>query len=164
MRSSARGFRVALTAALVAGLGGCGASAAHAQVGADEFLNAADARHDVARVWSTHGNHKLTIILPPYGADQNFYNASRMPALLAKRGIDFAVLFTETTGFNQDTDIARLDALITRLLSNHGYDKSKVALGGFSAGGYGAFRYALFGLQGKPLALRPAALISVDAP
>jgi len=135
-----------------------------AQTATDELLNASDARHDVARVWSSPGNHKLTIILPPYGADQNFYNASKMPQLLARHGIDFAVLFTETTGFNQDADLTRLDTLIVHLLASHGYDKSKVVLGGFSAGGYGAFRYALFKLQGKPLAVRPAALISVDAP
>jgi pimeloyl-ACP methyl ester carboxylesterase len=133
-------------------------------VATDELLNPQDAQHDVARLWSMPGHRKLTIILPPYGADQNFYNTSKMPALLARRGIDFAVLFTETTGFNQDADLTRLDALIAHLLAMHGYDKSKVVLGGFSAGGYGAFRYALFKLQGRPLTVLPAALISVDAP
>jgi pimeloyl-ACP methyl ester carboxylesterase len=133
-------------------------------VGKDEALDQKLADVDIARIWSTPGNRKLTIILPPYGADQNFFNASRLPGYLSARGIDFAVLFTETTGYNQPVDIVRLDALISHLVATHRYDPNKVVLGGFSAGGYGAFRYALRKLQGEPLAILPAALISVDAP
>jgi len=130
----------------------------------DEHLGSSDSQTDVARIWSTPGNRRLVIILPPYGGDQNYYNAAKIPAYLADRGIDFAVLFTEVTGYNQPADIARLDALIASVVGTHHYDSGKIVLGGFSAGGYGAFRYALRKLRGEPLAILPAALISVDAP
>jgi pimeloyl-ACP methyl ester carboxylesterase len=146
-----------------AGAGFCAATAC-AQVPKDEYLNASNTQVDVARAWSTPGNRKLTIILPPYGGDQNYYNASKLPGYLADRGIDFAVLFTETTGYNQPADLTRLDALIAHVISTHGYASNKVVLGGFSAGGYGAFRYSLRKLRGDALAILPAALISVDAP
>ena len=130
----------------------------------NEYLNASDTTHDVARVWSDPGNRKLAIILPPYGGDHQYYDASLLPAHLAELGIDFAVLFTEVTGFNQMEDIARLDRLIRRVVDAHGYDASKIVLGGFSAGGSGAFRYSLHKLKGENLAVQPAALVSVDAP
>lgn len=149
---------------LLAGCGLSAASFAHAAPATDEYLDPGSTHADVAHVWSRPGNRKLTIILPPYGGDQNYYNASKLPELLADRGIDFAVLFTETTGFNQPADISRLDALISHLMAAHGYQPDKVVLGGFSAGGYGAFRYALRKLSGDNLAILPAALISVDAP
>jgi pimeloyl-ACP methyl ester carboxylesterase len=144
----------------VAGICSC----ANAQDVRNELLDAANAKADVARIWSTPKNRKLTIILPPYGGDHNYYNSSQLPAQLASQGIDFAVLYTETTGFNRTPDIDRLDALIASVIARGGYDPDKVVLGGFSAGGYGAFRYALRGLRGEKVALRPAALISVDAP
>ena len=140
------------------------APTARAQTAKDEYLDAGNTRADIARVWSTPANRKLTIILPPYGGDQNYYNASKLPGYLAHQGIDFAVLFTETTGYNLPADIRRLDALIAHVVSVHGYQTNKVVLGGFSAGGYGAFRYALRKLRGDTLAIAPAALISVDAP
>ena len=130
----------------------------------DEYLEPGTTHSDVARVWSTPGNRKLVIILPPYGGDQNFYNESKIPGYLAEQGIDFAVLFTEVTGYNQPADITRLDVLIARVIATHRYDSNRIVLGGFSAGGYGAFRYALRKLRGEPLTILPAALVSVDAP
>lgn len=130
----------------------------------NEMLQPANAGADVARIWSRRGNRKLTIILPPYGGDHTYYNSSKLPGYLANEGIDFAVLCTETTGFNRASDIDRLDTLIAYVIAKNGYDPEKVVLGGFSAGGYGAFRYALRGLRGEKVAVHPAALISVDAP
>lgn len=130
----------------------------------NEYLDSHETGTDVARVWSSPGNRRLVIILPPYGGNQDYYNASKMPTYLAAKGIDFAVLFTEITGYNQPADITRLDALIAHVVDDHHYDRERIALGGFSAGGYGAFRYALRKLQGEPLAILPAAMISVDAP
>lgn len=130
----------------------------------NEGLHAGVSDRDVARLWSTVGHRKLVVILPPYGGDHRYYDSSALPKLLADRGIDLAVLFTETTGFNRDADIDRLDALIGHVVARGGYDRDAVVLGGFSAGGYGAFRYALRGLRGNPVAVRPVALFSVDAP
>ncbi|MES1200434.1 MAG: hypothetical protein ABUS57_03185 [Pseudomonadota bacterium] len=131
---------------------------------ADEYLDRHNTNTDVARIWSRPGNRKLAIILPPYGGDHRYYDASTMPAHLLDRGIDFAVLHTEVTGYNLPTDVTRLDALIRHVIERRGYDPSKIVLGGFSAGGTGAFRYALQKLQGENLTLLPAALVSVDAP
>jgi pimeloyl-ACP methyl ester carboxylesterase len=156
-------FARAVTPLFVLTLAGMCADA-NAQDASNEPLHAANVQADVARIWSTPGNRKLTIILPPYGGDHNYYNSSRLPAHLASHGIDFAVLYTETTGFNRAWDIDRLDALIAGVIAKGDYHPDKVVLGGFSAGGYGAFRYALRGLRGEKVALRPAALISVDAP
>lgn len=130
----------------------------------DERLSPSETDQNVARLWARPGNRKLAIILPPYGGDHHYYDASLLPAYLAERGIDFAVLHTEVTGYNQPSDITRLDALIRHVVAAHNYDPGKIVLGGFSAGGYGAFRYALRKLQGEDLAILPAALISVDAP
>jgi pimeloyl-ACP methyl ester carboxylesterase len=135
-----------------------------AQAPGDEYLNSRDKSANVARLWKSNGNRKLAIILPPYGGTQNYYDSSKLPGYLAERGIDFAVLFTEVTGYNQPSDITRLDALIKYVVEKHHYDKDKIVLGGFSAGGYGAFRYALLKLKGSDLAILPKALISVDAP
>lgn len=151
----------ALACGLLAPLG---SRASDASTAADEYLDPATVTGDVARVWSQPGNRRLAIILPPYGGDHHYYDSSRIPALLAELGIDFAVLFTEVTGYNRASDIARLDALIRKVMERHNYDSAKVVLGGFSAGGTGAFRYAMQKLQGDNLAILPAALISVDAP
>lgn len=153
----------ALAACLAITIVGLGASA-RAQDVRIEALDPANSGSDIARVWSGRQNRRLTIILPPYGADHTYYDSSKLPNLLAERGIDFAVLFTERTGFNRLSDIDRLDRLISHVVERGGYDRDKVVLGGFSAGGYGAFRYALRGLRGGKIAIRPAALVSIDAP
>jgi pimeloyl-ACP methyl ester carboxylesterase len=162
MRVTRSALRKAIALLALASAGFIAPPSAHAAK--DEYLDLKNTSVDIARVWSRPGNRKLTIILPPYGGDQNYYNASKLPGYLADLGIDFAVLFTETTGYNQPADIKRLDALIARVVFSHGYERTQVVLGGFSAGGYGAFRYALRKLRGDRLAILPAALISVDAP
>jgi len=160
-------IRTATDAVVMLALAGAGlyvTSAAQAQTAKDEYVDPRNTSVDVAPVSSKPGNHKLTIILPPYGGDQTYYNASKLPGYLASQGIDFAVLFTGTSGYNQPAGLARLAVLIAHLVSTHGYEPNKVVLGGFSAGGYGAFRYTLRKLRGDALAILPAALISVDAP
>ncbi|HWA00084.1 MAG TPA: hypothetical protein VG841_07185 [Caulobacterales bacterium] len=146
---------------------GCGlapSALAAAPAAVDQPLNRGNTSNDVARIWGRAGNRKLLIILPPYGGDHHYFDASTMPAHLLDRGVDFAVLFTEVTGYNTTADVTRLDTLIRHVMEHRGYDRNKIVLGGFSAGGSGAFRYALRKLQGENLAIQPAALISVDAP
>jgi hypothetical protein len=130
----------------------------------NEYLNERDTTKNVARLWRTDGNRKLAVLLPPYGGNETYYDSSKLPGYLAPKGIDLAVLFTEVTGYNQPADFTRLDTLLKHVVEKHHYDMNKIALGGFSAGGYGAFRYALLKRKRGDLAIAPAALISVDAP
>jgi len=134
MQRGSRALRTVMVTLAFAGAALGAPSDVRAQSAKDEYLDAANPHTDIARLWS------------------------------ARRGIDFAVLFTETTGYNQAADLTRLDALIAHVVAAHGYDASKVVLGGFSAGGYAAFRWVLRKLRGDALAILPAALISVDAP
>ena len=130
-------------------------------------LNPAQTDQDCLHLWRTNSPavRPLVLLLPPYGGDASYYDASGLPALLAARGIDLAVLHTHATGFLEPAELQRLDALIAFLLKQFGRQApTRIAIGGFSAGGYAALRYAQLASVAGTTAMRPAAVFSVDAP
>lgn len=127
-------------------------------------LHESDTSTHVIKVWHKAGNKKLVVLLPPYGQDHNYYDASELPDILLQQGIDFGVAHPGYTGYFEMKDIQMLDSLIAMACNKYSYTKQKIALGGFSAGGYGALRYALVQLKTKSLSVLPAVLFSVDAP
>lgn len=129
-------------------------------------VDARDASQGGFRLWRPAGACRgLVALLPPYGGGADYYDASRLPALLNVRGVAFAVLHAGPVGFLEPGDIPRLDALVAHALLRAAAPADRFAIGGFSAGGTGALRYAVLALGGQVrLAARPCAAFSVDAP
>jgi hypothetical protein len=63
-----------------------------------------------------------------------------------------------------DAILAELDSLITDVSGRYGMPKGRVAIGGFSAGGIGAVRYAQFCVKGERKVNSPLAVFAVDSP
>jgi len=138
---------------------------ASAQKAEQLYLHHTDTINNVVRLWRTSGNSKLVVLLPPYGGDQNYYNASKMPLLLHTANIDFAVIYPGSVGYTGDEDIQRLDSLIVLVIKKYHYNPDGIIIGGFSAGGYGAMKYTMKKNKGElNLSILPKAVFSVDAP
>lgn len=138
---------------------------ATAQKAEHHYLHNTDTVNNVVRLWKASGSSKLVVLLPPYGADQNYYHASKLPSLLNANNIDFAVIFPGSVGYTTDGDIKRLDSLIALVVKKYHYDPDRIIIGGFSAGGYGAMKYVLKKNKGElNLSISPKAVFSVDAP
>jgi len=63
-----------------------------------------------------------------------------------------------------DEILGEMDRLIADVLDKYKIHEGKVAIGGFSAGGIGAVRYAQFCMKGKRKAKSPVAVFAVDSP
>ncbi|MBN8504668.1 MAG: hypothetical protein J0L58_09315 [Burkholderiales bacterium] len=133
--------------------------------------DASQAQTDQFRLWQGTEGRRLVLLLPPFGGDADYYRSSKLPQLLAVRGIDLAVLHTHATGFLERAELARLDRLIGVLLQRYARPPARVAIGGFSAGGFAALRYAQWAAEAgtyppanEAPRLRPVAAFSVDAP
>jgi pimeloyl-ACP methyl ester carboxylesterase len=138
---------------------------ANAQKAEQHFLHQTDTINNVVRLWRAAGNSKLVVLLPPFGGNQNYYNASKLPALLGANKIDFAVVYPGDVGYTNDDDIKRLDSLIALVATKYHYDRNGIVIGGFSAGGYGAMKYTMKKNKGElNLTYSPKAVFSVDAP
>lgn len=130
------------------------------------YMNPGDSSKHVISLWSANTPVKgMVVILPPYGGDNNYYANSKLISLFLKYEIAFATIYSGSTGYHDDVDILALDSMMQVVIEKNNIPKDKIVLGGFSAGGYGALRYAIFSKSGKhKLGITPAGLFSVDAP
>ena len=62
------------------------------------------------------------------------------------------------------TNKIRMDRLIAEVLNKYKIQNGRVAIGGFSASGIGAMRYAQFCVKGKRKTKAPVATFAVDSP
>lgn len=113
----------------------------------------------------------LLVLLPGYPADVNSFEPtgsepSTLPARLAAAGIATIVAVTTSrTLYADDASLHRLDSLVAEARGRYAVAGAPVAIGGFSAGGTGAVRFAercaAHACGGNPPV---AALFAVDAP
>jgi hypothetical protein len=109
----------------------------------------------------------LMVLLPSYGEGVDFYAFSRLPALLAKQGVMAVVvsLPANLAGYIDDEPLVVLHAMIADVVARYRVPDHRVAIGGVSAGGSGAVRYAQYCALGKCSARTAlVAVASVDAP
>ncbi|HEU4557657.1 MAG TPA: hypothetical protein VFS20_07395 [Longimicrobium sp.] len=114
----------------------------------------------------------LLVLLPGYGGDVNSfeptsgYSPSTLPARLAAQGVltIVAVPHPETL-YETDRMLLRLDSMVAEVVQRYRVPPQRVAIGGFSAGGTGAVRYAQHCAAGRCRAVpKVAAVVAVDAP
>jgi hypothetical protein len=105
----------------------------------------------------------LVVLLPYYGSDANEFSSAALPALLAKKKV--ATMAVSASGYLIDDDLVTLRGLIGEVAQELKIPVGSLVVGGISAGGTGAVRYAEYCISGhcEP-AIKPAAVFSVDAP
>jgi len=105
----------------------------------------------------------LVVLLPYYGSDANAFSSAALPALLVKEGI--ATMAVSAAGYLTDDEVATLQGLIAPVARELKISAGTLVIGGISAGGAGALRYAENCLSGHcDLQSTPVAIFSVDAP
>jgi surfactin synthase thioesterase subunit len=146
---------------------------AGASLSARETPAASTPHGDSFRVYGSGGEVQgALVLLPGYGGDPDSFDPSSaftpssLPARLAKHGILTVVLVPASeTLYETDAALHALDALLARVVQQYEVPRERVAIGGFSAGGTGAVRYAQRCAQQKCQAVpHIAAVFAVDPP
>src|SRR5687767_13734684 len=97
--------------------------------------------------------------------DIHAFSKALLPQLLATNGVMTLITAPARAGLlASEPMLEELDSLIGDVLGKFKASEAKVAIGGFSAGGIGAVRYAQFCLQRERKAHTPAAVLVVDSP
>jgi hypothetical protein len=105
----------------------------------------------------------LVVLLPYYGSDANEFLSAALPTLLTKKNV--ATMTVSASGYLVDDDLVTLRRLIGEVNLELNIPAGSLAVGGISAGGTGAVRYAEYCSSGRCDARsRPVAIFSVDAP
>jgi hypothetical protein len=105
----------------------------------------------------------LVVVLPYFGSDATEFSDAKLPQLLSARGI--ATMVVSAGGYLQDSELVTLKALIGEAVRTLGLPAKRLIVGGVSAGGTGAVRYAEYCISGHCDArTAPVAVFSVDAP
>jgi hypothetical protein len=106
----------------------------------------------------------LVVLLPGFGDTVEFFDQFDFPKIMQGRGYLVAA-FSMAGYINWEKDIKTLHAIISELVKKHNIPPDSLAIGGFSAGGTGAIRYAEYCVE-QPCsgATRAAAAFSVDGP
>jgi thioesterase domain-containing protein len=143
-----------------------------AQHGTVVHRSAADTTQNAYRVVAPAGEARgLLVLLPGYGGGvESFlpesYTPSTLPARLAAEGIATVVAVpARATLYADDEPVRVLDEIIAEVVERHRVPRGAVVVGGFSAGGTGAVRYAEWCAAGRCRAVeRVAGVFAVDAP
>ena len=104
----------------------------------------------------------LVVLLPKYGEDANAFQRFRIVQLLAQQGI--ASIAVSHAGYLFDDDLPALLAVVKDVAAAEKIPAGKIVVAGISAGGTGALRYVQHCAINDCGALKPAAVVSVDAP
>lgn len=104
----------------------------------------------------------LVVLLPKGGGDANAFNTFRTPRLLAQKDI-LSISFSQA-GYVSDDDLTTLVSLIREVATAHQIPSGKVVVAGISSGGTGALRYTEYCAIHECGAIKPCAVVSVDAP
>jgi pimeloyl-ACP methyl ester carboxylesterase len=112
------------------------------------------------------------VLLPGYGDDSDGFEPtspstpSTLPARLAEHGIlTLVAVPVRETLYESPEALRALDSLVAQVVQQYRIPRERVAIGGFSAGGTGAVRYAQTCAQQNCRAVpRIAAVFAVDAP
>ena len=105
----------------------------------------------------------LVVLLPYYGSSANEFSSAALPRLLGQRNI--AVMSVSASGYLTEGDLVTLTGLIGKVVRELNVPSGHLVIGGISAGGTGALRYAEYCVAGRCDARStPVAVFSVDAP
>jgi len=105
----------------------------------------------------------LVVMLPYYGSDASEFSSAGLPGLLAKKNI--ATMVISSAGYLMDDDLLTLKGLIEEVVRDLNIPAGSLVVGGISAGGTGAVRYAEYCITVHcDVRSRPVAIFSVDAP
>ena len=146
---------------------------AAASLAAQETPSSSPPPGESYRVYRPDGKiHGALVLLPGFGGDPNSFDPasastpSSLPARLTAHGILTVVTVPRSeTLYETETPLRELDALLARILQQYEVPRDRVSIGGFSAGGNGAVRYAQFCAQQKCQAVPAiAAVFAVDPP
>jgi pimeloyl-ACP methyl ester carboxylesterase len=113
----------------------------------------------------------LLVLLPGYGSDVNgfaatSYTPSTLPERMARHGVLTIVAVPQVeTLYESDQPLRILDSIVAEVLQTYRIPSGLVVVGGFSAGGTGAVRYAQYCAQSR-CAVVPsvAGVFGVDPP
>lgn len=113
----------------------------------------------------------LLVLLPGYGSDVNgftssSYTPSTLPARMAAHDVLTIVAVPQAeTLYESDPPLRLLDSIIAEVLQRYRIPGGRVVIGGFSAGGTGAVRYAQYCALGSCAAAPSVAgVFGVDPP
>ena len=156
-----RYLKVALTVAVIAlALSGTAAAQKDAVVCRAQFKTSNNCYRLYKPPEAARG---LVVLLPYFGSDANEFQSAKLPELLAAKNV--ATMAVSAAGYIGDDDLATLKALIGEVESELKIPVGGLVVGGVSAGGTGAVRYAEMCAAGKCDARgAPVAVFSVDAP
>ncbi len=106
----------------------------------------------------------LVVLLPGFGDTVEFYDQFDFPKIMQSRGYLVAA-FSMAGYIDWEKDIKTLHTIISEIVKRQRIPRDSLAIGGFSAGGTGAIRYAEYCVE-KPCSdtTRAAATFSVDGP
>jgi len=102
--------------------------------------------------------------------EKSGYTPSTLAGVLATNGIMTMVaavrpgLGAGVGLYAGDAVLEEMDGLVAEVLNKYRIQNERVAIGGFSASGIGAMRYAQFCVQGKRRTKAPVAVFAVDSP
>lgn len=105
----------------------------------------------------------LVVLLPYYGSNANEFSSADLPRLLVQKNV--AVMAVSASGYLTDDDLVTLRGLIGEVVRKLNIPSGHFVIGGISAGGTGAVRYAEYCMAGRCDARStPVGVFSVDAP
>ena len=105
----------------------------------------------------------LVVLLPYYGSNANEFSSAALPALLVRKNV--ATMTVSASGYLMNDDLVTLMRLIGEVIVELNIPEGRLVVGGISAGGTGAVRYAEYCTSGRCDARsKPVAVFSVDAP
>lgn len=153
--------------AVIAAIALCAMLAAAGSAGADDGVVCRaqyKTSNNCYRIYRTAGATRgLVVLLPYFGSDANEFQSAKLPELLAKKNV--ATMAVSAAGYIGDDDLATLKALIGEVEGELKIPAGGLVVGGVSAGGTGAVRYAEMCAAGKcDGRMTPGAVFSVDAP
>jgi hypothetical protein len=105
----------------------------------------------------------LLVFLP--AGDIHSFSQAQFPKMLATNDVMTLIAAPQRDGlYTGDAILTELDGLVSDVVARYQIPSGRVTIGGFSAGGIGAVRYAQFCLKGDRKANSPQAVFAVDSP
>lgn len=109
----------------------------------------------------------LVALLPMFGGDLDSFATASLPKILARRGV-MTVIIAPTpqyTGYLDDPPLVTLNEIVAEVAEKYRIAPGRFVIGGMSAGGTGAVRFAQHcAVHDCHPSAKPVAIFAVDAP
>jgi predicted esterase len=90
----------------------------------------------------------LVVLLPYFGSDANAFSSAALPELIRKQNVMTMTVSASGYILDQNQELTTLTNLITEVVHEQKIPPRHLIIGGVSAGGTGAIRYAEYCLSG----------------